>query len=59
MVATDMGHTAAKGFGSTVEEVGAISPDASATGVLSVIDKAGKETHGGKFWDNNGEELSY
>jgi norsolorinic acid ketoreductase len=59
MVSTDMGHTAAKGFGSSVEELGAITPSESAKSVLEVIDAAKKDTHGGKFWSYTGEEFKW
>jgi hypothetical protein len=28
-------------------------------GVLKVVDAATKESHGGKFWTNDGEELPF
>jgi norsolorinic acid ketoreductase len=59
MVGSDMGDAAAKAFGASLEAFGAITPLQSAQGVLEVVDKATKETHGGKFWDNTGKELTY
>lgn len=41
-------------MGMTPEDLGAITTDESAKGVLDVIDIAIKESHGGKFWDNLG-----
>lgn len=55
-------HQARKAAGEaglTIEAFGAITPLASATGLLSVVDKATKESHGGKFWNYTGEELRY
>lgn len=46
-------------LGMTPEQLGTITTKESAIGVLAVIDKATKETHGGKFFDNLGAELSY
>jgi hypothetical protein len=46
-------------MGFTLEQLGAITPAESATGILSLIDKATKETHGGKFWNVDGTELAW
>jgi norsolorinic acid ketoreductase len=59
MVDTDMGRTGAAAMGSTVEAMGAISTLESVSGLLGVIDKATKETHGGKFWSYTGQEMTY
>lgn len=59
MVDTDMGRDTAKASGLTVDQLGGISPAKSVEGVLKVVDAVTKETHGGKFWTNEGEELSF
>jgi hypothetical protein len=41
------------------EDVGAIQPEESAAGILSVVDNATKESHGGRFWDYKGEQMSF
>ncbi|KAI9639450.1 uncharacterized protein MKK02DRAFT_39748 [Dioszegia hungarica] len=50
---------ASEQLGATLEQLGAITPAESATGILSLIDKATKETHGGKFWNVDGTELAW
>jgi len=59
MVDTDMGQAGAASVGLTTKEMGFISSTESAKGILAVIDASTKETHGGKFWDYNGAELTY
>lgn len=59
MVDTDMGRAAAVQFGRKIEDLGAISETTSVEGILAVVDKATKETHGGKFWSYDGTELTY
>lgn len=59
MVSSDMGLEAAKGFGMSIEEIGAITPSESAKSLLTVIDAAKKDSHGGKFWNYTGEELKW
>lgn len=59
MVSSDMGLEAAKGFGMSIEEIGAITPSESAKSLLAVIDAAKKDSHGGKFWSYTGEELKW
>lgn len=59
MVSTDMGTKGAEGFGRSLEELGAITPEHSAKSLLAVIDVAKKETHGGKFWNYSGDEMKY
>lgn len=54
-----MGNKGLKDFGVTAEQVGAVTPTASAEGLLTVIDKADKESYGGKFWSFDGSELKY
>jgi hypothetical protein len=54
-----MGKAGAAMLGLTTEDINAISPQDSASGMLSVIDNATKETHGGKFWSYTGDELTY
>jgi norsolorinic acid ketoreductase len=46
-------------MGAKLEDMGFITTEESAIGVLAVVDKATKETHGGKFFNNLGEELLY
>jgi norsolorinic acid ketoreductase len=58
MVNTDMGRTGAKAFGLKIKDI-AITPLESVTGILSVIHKATKETHGGKFWSYTGKQMTY
>lgn len=59
MVATDMAQAVADQMGAKLEDLGAISPEASAAGVLAVVDAATKESHGGKFWNYDGSPLTY
>ena len=59
MVDTDMGQSGAASVGMTTKEMGFISTTASAEGILAVVDVATKGTHGGRFWDYNGIELTY
>lgn len=59
MVDTDMGRAGVEALGLTVEQVGAISATKSVEGVLKVVDAATKESHGGKFCTNDGEELPF
>jgi len=59
LVATDMAQAVADQIGTKVEDLGAISPEASAAGVLAVVDAATKESHGGKFWSYDGSALTY
>jgi NAD(P)-dependent dehydrogenase (short-subunit alcohol dehydrogenase family) len=59
VVDTDMTRAAFKEVGLTMEDQGAVTPAESVAGVLKVIDAATKESHGGKFWTNDGEELSF
>jgi len=40
-------------------DIGGISPLESATGILKVVDISTKESHSGKFWNYNGEEMTY
>jgi hypothetical protein len=59
MVTTDMGNKGLAQFNVTPEEVNAISPAESAKGILTVVDSAKKESHGGKFWNYDGSEMRY
>jgi hypothetical protein len=59
MVDTDMAKAVTAKMGSTPEAFGAISIERSVLGVLSVLDAATKETHGGKFWSYDGSCLTY
>jgi hypothetical protein len=59
VVATDMGKYGMDFFGIPIESSGAITPEESAKGLLEVIDKAERDTHGGRFWTNTGEELPF
>jgi hypothetical protein len=45
--------------GFTGAEAGAISSEASAKGVLGVVDVANKESHGGRFWSYTGEQETW
>jgi hypothetical protein len=40
-------------------DIGGITPQASATGILNVVDISTKATHSGKFWSYTGEEMTY
>jgi hypothetical protein len=40
-------------------DIGGISPQDSATGILSVVDVSTKDTHSGRFWSYTGEEMTY
>jgi norsolorinic acid ketoreductase len=59
MVDTDMGKSGAASLGMTVEQLGAISPSDSVRGILSVVDVATKNKHGGRFWSYTGDEMTY
>jgi len=59
LVATDMAKAVAGQIGTTLEALGAITPEASAIGILGVVDAATKKTHGGKFWSYDGSALTY
>ena len=59
LVATDMAQSVADQIGTKLEDLGAISPEASAAGVLAVVDAASKESHGGTFWNYDGSALTY
>jgi norsolorinic acid ketoreductase len=54
-----MAQAVAEQIGTKLEDLGAISPEASAAGVLAVVDAATKESHGGKFWNYDGSALTY
>lgn len=56
-VQTDMGNAGARiVFG---QEKASIGVDESCDGVVQVIDAATKESHGARFWDNDGKNLSW
>jgi hypothetical protein len=59
VVDTDMGRSGAASVGMTTEQLGAITPDESARGILNVIHGSTKKKHGGRFWDYTGTELTY
>jgi norsolorinic acid ketoreductase len=59
VVDTDMGKAGVASMGITIQQVGGVSPAQSVSGILSVIDAATKESHGGKFWDYTGNQLTY
>jgi norsolorinic acid ketoreductase len=54
-----MAQAVADQVGAKLEELGAIPPEASAAGILAVMDAATKESHGGKFWNYDGSALTY
>lgn len=58
-VETDMGTSGAAAYGISLKDMGGITATQSAQGILSVVDAATKETHGGKFWSYNGDEMTY
>jgi norsolorinic acid ketoreductase len=59
LVKTDMGQAAADDVGMEIDALGAITPLESVTSLLAIIDKATKESHGGKFWNYDGEQMAY
>lgn len=59
MVDTDMGNSGVKVLGKTVIELGGITVPESVVGVLKVVDAATKDSHGGRFWTYEGEELAF
>lgn len=59
MVDTDMGRAGSASLGTTIEQIGGITALDSVTGLLKVIDVATKATHGGKFWNYTGDQLTF
>lgn len=57
LVNTDSAASAIQELG--LDEADALSPLESAAGVLKVIDEATRETHSGKFWDYQGQEVPW
>ncbi|KAM7185887.1 NAD(P)-binding protein [Rhypophila sp. PSN 637] len=55
-VQTDMGNHGANNFGLDKAEV---TVEDSVTGVAKVIDASTKESHGGKMWSHEGEQLAW
>jgi norsolorinic acid ketoreductase len=51
-----MGSSGVKVLGKTV---GGITAPESVVGVLKVVDVATKDSHGGRFWTYEGEELAF
>lgn len=51
-----MGNTGARYFGL---EKAYLTVEESCDGMVEVIEKSTKETHGGKIWGHLGEELSF
>lgn len=43
----------------TIADVEGISLTESVSGILALVDKATKETHGGKFWSYTGEQMEF
>lgn len=56
-VATDMGYKAASEVG--YKEAPPVSIKESVDGMLQIIDKASKVTHGGTFWEYNGQRYPW
>jgi norsolorinic acid ketoreductase len=54
-----MGSSGVKVLGKTVIELGGITAPESVVGVLKVVDVATKDSHGGRFWTYEGEELAF
>jgi len=59
MVDTDMGRSAFAKMGVKLEDIGGITSAESAGGVLRVVQAATKESHGGRFWSNTGDLLTF
>ncbi|KIW15321.1 hypothetical protein PV08_05366 [Exophiala spinifera] len=57
-VQTEMGNKAAALAGMNAEDV-PVTLDESVSGLISLFDKANKETHSGKFWDHTGTQLPW
>lgn len=55
-VQTKMGNYGARLLGF---EKAFIGVDESCDGIAQVIDAATKDSHGGKFWDNEGKQLKW
>lgn len=53
---TDMGNSAAVIFRLEQAPVEVME---ACSGILQLIDRAGKESHGGKFWNYDGEQLAW
>jgi hypothetical protein len=51
-----MGNRSARTIGL---EKAYITVDESCNGIVQLIDAATKDSHGGKFWDNEGKQLSW
>jgi len=54
-----MAHAVAEKLGTSVTDMGAITPQESVVGILEVVNAATKESHGGKFWSYDGSALTY
>lgn len=59
LVDTDLCREGMAQIGMVPKTMGALLPEESAKAMLEVIDKATKETHGGKFWKYDGEEMRF
>lgn len=59
LVETDMAEAVAAQMGIPLKDLPTISTVTSAADILSVVDAATKESHGGKFWNHDGKELTY
>ncbi|KAK5046815.1 hypothetical protein LTR84_007169 [Exophiala bonariae] len=57
-VTTDMGIRAAESAGLTAADV-PVSIEESVGGLVSFFDKADRSAHGGKFWDQKGEQVPW
>ena len=54
-----MMRTVAGQMGANPKDFDPITASEGVAGVLSVVDKATKETHGGKFWNYTGEQFEW
>lgn len=54
-----MGRSAFAKMGVKLEDIGGITSVESARGVLRVVEVATKESHGGRFWSNTGDLLTF
>jgi len=54
-----MARMVAEQSGTTLDLFDPITAEASASCILAVVNAATKETHGGRFWNYDGRELTY
>jgi norsolorinic acid ketoreductase len=60
VVSTDMGRTSASALGAIAAGLPpSITPEESASSVLSIIDQAEKASHGGRLWNYDGQVMPF